>query len=84
MLRLHSKTNNKKEVLEYCFGWKESGVPQSGNFFFSTVFYVSFAFPSPHQEVTTYDVLCHLWYQHLKTFKEYVNCEFEVLRVLIF
>ena len=40
-------------------------------------------FPSPHQEVRAYDVLCHLWYQHLKTVKEYVNCEFEVLRVLL-
>ena len=43
MLRLHCKTNNKKEVLECCFGWKESGVPHSGNSFFSTEFYVSFA-----------------------------------------
>ena len=43
MLRLHCKTNNKKEVIEYCFGWKESCGPHSGNFFFNTVFYVSFA-----------------------------------------
>ena len=73
-----------KEVLEYCLGWKESGVAQSGNFFsvqrFISVMQTS---PSPHQEVTAYDVLCHMWYQHLKAVKEYLNCEFEVLTVLL-
>ena len=56
MLTLHCKRNNKKEVLEYCFGWKESCDPHSGNFFFSTEFYVSFA----HTRLST-PGSCSIW-----------------------
>jgi len=39
--------NHKNTVLDYCLGSRVSCVPQNGKCFLNTVFYVSFAHPSP-------------------------------------